>query len=109
MIAARLPKPGEVWRLKADRDMTAEIVNVYPDALVYLYDHGDNEPTTCVDIPEKFVNRYNPPEPTVLSSKWLLPIPADRTRFVTYDVKPGASATHRLDLLSDGTFRVVEL
>ena len=101
----RIPKPGEEWG--GPYGATRKVVSVYPDAVTYLYD--DNELLAMtLDV---FVAHSTPPEPTAVDTLWLSsaaePNEDDRTMFTCW-AKQGNS-THRLDLLSDGEFRVVKL
>lgn len=113
MSSPRLPKVGEVWRskLNATSGASAEIQSAYPDAVVYLFrSHDDEEPGTHAEIPERFVQRYRPPEPTVVSSRFLVIDDDDPTRFYVFKSPEEDDANvHRLDLMSDGEFRVVKL
>jgi len=102
----RIPKPGEEWGGRV-RGNSRKVVSVYPDAVTYLYD--DNELLAMtLDV---FVAHSTPPEPTAVDTLWLSsavePNEDDRTMFTCW-AKQGNS-THRLDLLSDGEFRVVKL
>lgn len=89
----------------------ATIQSAYPDALVYLYDYGDgsSEPTTCTDTPESFLKRYWPPASTVVGSLWARYAPQYERGPIEYWTSQTYLATHRLDLMSDGEFRVVKL
>lgn len=111
MTDQRIPRAGEVWRNNVAPDQFAVVQSVYPDALVYLFHlfEGD-KPKTMTDIPEHFVSRYRPPEPTVVASKWLEVCShgACSERFHLWGAADD-DATHRLDLMSDGEFRVVKL
>lgn len=110
MTDQRIPKPGEVWRNNVAPDQFAVVQSVYPDALVYLFHlFEDDEPKTMTDIPEHFVSRYRPPEPTVVASKWLEPCGEGACAEPFHWWSNDVGATHRLDLMSDGEFRVVKL
>ena len=92
----RLPKPGEVWTSPYGFQRT--VVNVYPDAVTCTVDG-----VLYVDVPEAFARACRPPEPTVV----------DEVRFrVTNDgilMFDRDHPTHRLEALSDGTVRLVEV
>ena len=99
----RIPKPDEEWTYEGNQ---TPVVNVYPDAVTIMW--GDR---LTAETLEAFVESYTPPEPTAVDTLWLSsaaePNEDDRTMFTCW-AKQGNS-THRLDLLSDGEFRVVKL
>jgi hypothetical protein len=90
----RIPKPGEVWRNRGD---SIEVVNVYPDAVTYRY----GSPGLLATTLDSFLGCFTPPEPTVISSRWLHQHYAGLT--------PLTVSTHRLDYMSDGEYRLVKL
>ena len=98
----RIPKPGEEWG--GPYGATRKVVSVYPDAVTYLYD--DNELLAMtLDV---FVAHSTPPEPTAVGTLYLAACPA-----LASGIRGSHSGTHefthRLDLMSDGEFRVVKL
>ena len=98
MTDKRIPKPGEVWTYGSG---LRPVVNVYPDAVTYTI-HGHLNATTL----DGFLDAYTPPEPTVVETRWLSPA---SNMFFIDRIGPHDDHTHRLDLMSDGEFRVVKL
>lgn len=90
----RIPKPGEVWH---NRYSSPEVVSVYPDAITYKY----NSPGLLAATLDDFLSCFTPPEPTVVTSRWL-----HQNYFGTL---PLPQCTHRLDCMSDGEYRLVKL
>jgi hypothetical protein len=95
----RIPKPGEAWTLKGT-GCTSEVINVYPDCLTY--DHvGWTKATTLSD----FLDRYTPPEPTVVQSAHVM---HDAKGFFAVDNRPEGwpgKVVGTIAAMSDGTFR----
>lgn len=99
MTDKRIPKVGEVWTTGLDSSLT--ILNVYPDAVTYRF--NDSAKPYAYTL-ETFVDNFTPPKPTVVDSRFLVEY---RRQIDT--TAPERMATHRLDLMSDGEFRVVKL
>lgn len=89
-----------MWRTLTNTPMT--VVNVYPDAVTYRYSQGGQLHAAELTY---WLAYATPPEPTVMESRWLV----TTTRTFGTSTRSLATATHRLDYLSDGEFRVVKL
>ena len=108
MTDKRIPKQGEVWTTKAGSEM--RIVNVYPDAVTYYYPdavtyyYGDGGTVLHAAELSYWLDNSTPPEPTVEASRYI----QQYGQGIDTTCHPD-TATHRLDLMSDGEFRVVKL
>ena len=101
MTDKRIPKPGEVWTLKST-GITSEVLNVYPDCLTYRYNHHDERATTIDD----FLNRYSPPEPTVVSQRHVMWEAVGENLFTaTHPDVFQAESLGTIAVMSDGTAR----
>ena len=98
MSEQRIPKPGEAWRCGPSK---RTVINVYPDAVTFLGFDGEVYAVTLDD----FLECSTPPEPTVVASLHFTH--RSDSGFILYGHE--ADANHRLDLMSDGEFRVVKL
>jgi hypothetical protein len=97
MTGKRIPKQGEVWTYHGD----PRTVLVVHGENVAVEDENELRFITTIDY---FTTHYDPPEPTVKES-----IPyhvKDDGRFIFGNLP---AATHRLEVLTDGTVRLVEM
>ena len=92
IIMQRLPGPADA------HGSTRTVVNVYPDAVTYT-----SEECLYAMTVDTFLLRSNPPEPTVVDTVGLRV-----DAFNTLQFRPH-HPTHRLEALSDGTVRLVEV
>lgn len=99
----RTPKSGEHWRRLTSVEV-ARIANVYDDCLTYWYE-GRKVATTLDD----FTTRYAPPAPTVVGSMFLFIAPHLASGIRGSYFNEPCPATHAVQLMSDGDFRVVRL
>ena len=101
MSDKRIPKPGEAWTLKGT-GCTSEVINVYPDCLTY--DHvGWTKATTLSD----FLDRYTPPEPTVVAQRHVMWRQANEYLYTCLDAEYFSEDARvgTIAAMSDGTFR----
>lgn len=97
----RIPKVGEVWtHCGGTRTVWAV------EGGIVAFECGDGD-RGIVDV-DYFIQTYDPPEPTVVGSRWLAASDGSVAKFYAFSYLD-AYATHRLDLMSDGEFRVVKL
>ena len=105
MSEQRIPKSDEVWTDVANPSVARTVVNVYSDAVTYYLESKTLYAMTLDD----FVKYSTPPEPAVIGSRHLSPNEASPVGFYADESPNWGTATHRLDLMSDGEFRVVKL
>ena len=97
MTGKRIPKQGEVWTIGGE---TRTVWCVSDDHVAVGFPDGSREVVTL----DYFTASYTPPEPTVADS---LHVGSNRHHQIVYGGV--GNPTHRLDLMSDGEFRVVKL
>lgn len=99
MSDQRIPKVGEVWTIG---DGTRTVWAVYDGQVAVETEEQDVRMIVGLDY---FLGNYDPPEPTVVESRWITLYNNEFTVHLSKLFDP----THRLDLMSDGEFRVVKL
>jgi hypothetical protein len=98
MTSKRIPKQGEVWTYGRGR---RTVWTVDGDQVAVECDGGYRLITTV----DNFTDTYTPPEPTVKRTVYLRTTDDGEIFFASSRLSP----THRIEVLTDGTVRLVEV